>query len=110
MKKTAKDISLDEIDKYFEQHKEEILAEQIAETAEDLKKRFLERAGVSAKIVRKPDQKRLAADIAHQIDVLATQLRGHGVPNPITQARNKLACELRFASGNSLHRWLRRNR
>jgi hypothetical protein len=110
--KAAKGISLEEIDLWFEQHKEEMLAERIEEMTEGLKKRMLKSTGLPPKnaIVRKPNRKRLAVDMAQEIDVLADQLRRQGVADPITQARDKLAQQWRFASGQSLHKWLRRNR
>jgi hypothetical protein len=108
--KAAKDVSLEEID----QHLDETVSERIEEIGERLKKLMAKSIGLPPKngiaTARKPDRKRLAVDIDHAIDVLAKQLRRQGIRDPIAQARNKVAEEGGFASGESLHRWLRRNR
>jgi hypothetical protein len=55
-------------------------------------------------------RKRLALVRAREVDQLAGQLRRQGVRDPIKQARDRLAERWGFASGQALHKWLRRNR
>ena len=55
-------------------------------------------------------RKQLALAIAHEITALADRLKRHGIRNPITQAQNEVAQRRGYASGESLHKWLWRNR
>jgi len=55
-------------------------------------------------------RRRQALAIRHEIAILTQRLKRQGIANPITQARNKAAKRWGFASGESLNKWLRRNR
>jgi hypothetical protein len=108
MKLTAQEH--EEILRYAEKEVERII-EELARRLEEEAKRLRAKYGAAADPMgRRPDRKRLATVMAREIDVLAAQLRKQGVANPITQARDRLAQRCGFASGQSLHRWLRRNR
>jgi hypothetical protein len=73
---------------------------------------------VEARFVVDPDpmdrkqshRKRLPPVIACEIAELAEKLKRKGVRDPARQARDTLAQRWGFASGASLHKWLRRNR
>jgi hypothetical protein len=52
----------------------------------------------------------LASLRAQELKRLAFELQRQGVPNPISAARDKLAKQYGLGSGQSFHKWLRRNR
>jgi len=55
-------------------------------------------------------RKQLALAICHEITALADGLKRQRARNPITQAQNEVAQRRGYASGESLHKWLWRNR